>query len=98
MKRPVSTILRDLAGAVSRGTRHRPWTGDWNAVSPSPAMPLDIGVLIYELLDAHADTAELVAEHDWHHDPRWSVHLDYLRILQRAGREALAHSDTRQVQ
>ncbi len=44
--------------------------------------------LVYELLDAHEDTTrladELVA------DPRWAVHLDYLRGLQRVGREALA--------
>jgi hypothetical protein len=46
--------------------------------------------LVYELLDAHADTADLAAELP--HDPRWAAHLDYLRALQRTGREALAHS------
>jgi hypothetical protein len=44
--------------------------------------------LIYELLDAHADTAELAAALT--RDPRWGAHLDYLRALQRAGRAALA--------
>jgi hypothetical protein len=45
-------------------------------------------VLVYELLDAHADTAELAAEPRG--EPRWAAHLDYLRALQRTGREALA--------
>jgi hypothetical protein len=48
----------------------------------------DVGELVYELLDAHADTADLAA--DLGPDPRWTAHLDYLRALQRAGREALA--------
>jgi hypothetical protein len=48
----------------------------------------DVSALVYELLDAHADTAELAA--DLGPDPRWTAHLDYLRALQRAGREALA--------
>ena len=44
--------------------------------------------LLYELLDAHLDTIEMA-------DPlsqneRWAAHLDYLRGLQRVGREALA--------
>jgi hypothetical protein len=46
--------------------------------------------LVYELLDAHEDTARLagnlVAE------PIWLEHLEYLRRLQRRGREALAHA------
>lgn len=46
--------------------------------------------LVYELLDAHADTAQLAGELE--RDPRWAAHLDYLRALQRTGREALAHS------
>jgi hypothetical protein len=44
--------------------------------------------LVYELLDAHADTiaigGELAAE------LRWQVHIDYLRVLQRKTREILA--------
>jgi hypothetical protein len=47
-------------------------------------------LLVYELLDAHDDTARLAADLplDW----RWEVHLGYLRDLQRAGREGLAHA------
>ena len=44
--------------------------------------------LMYELLDAHADTALLAGDLDG--DRRWDAHLDYLRGLQRVGRAALA--------
>ena len=44
--------------------------------------------LVYELLDAHADTEQLVR------GPStrlvWQAHLHYLRDLQRTGREILA--------
>lgn len=43
--------------------------------------------LVYELLDAHDDTARLAA--DMAGDPLWAIHLEYLRDLQRIGREAL---------
>jgi hypothetical protein len=49
----------------------------------------DATVLIYELLDAHQDTAELAGE--MADDPVWQAHLDYLRALQCKGRELLAH-------
>ena len=44
--------------------------------------------LVYELLDAHDDTVGLASELEG--DPRWDVHLAYLRDLQRVGRETLA--------
>ncbi len=44
--------------------------------------------LVYELLDAHDDTACLAASLST--DPAWSEHLDYLHRLQRVGRELLA--------
>jgi hypothetical protein len=47
-----------------------------------------VAELIYELLDAHADTAELATR--LADDNAWRAHLDYLRSLQRVGREALA--------
>lgn len=47
--------------------------------------------LVYELLDAHADTARLASKLDG--DDRWAAHLDYLRDLQRVGREALARAE-----
>jgi hypothetical protein len=44
--------------------------------------------LVYELLDAHTDTADLARCLDA--DPDWAAHLDYLRDLQRVAREGLA--------
>ena len=46
--------------------------------------------LVYELLDAHVDTLRMAGDLDG--DPAWAAHLDYLRDLQRVGREALAQS------
>jgi hypothetical protein len=47
-----------------------------------------LAALAYGLLDAHADTAALV--HGLRGDGDWAAHLDYLRALQRKGRELLA--------
>jgi hypothetical protein len=47
-----------------------------------------VSELVYELLDAHVDTMRLAGALD--DDPAWAAHLDYLRDLQRVGREALA--------
>ena len=44
--------------------------------------------LSYELLDAHADTQRLAGVVAT--EAEWDSHLDYLRDLQRVGREALA--------
>jgi hypothetical protein len=57
---------------------------------PDPAMA-GIAALAYELLDAHADTAQLADRLS--HDRSWAAHLDYLRALQRKGRELLARTD-----
>jgi hypothetical protein len=48
----------------------------------------EVPTLIYELLDAHADTAELASELS--SDPEWGAHLDYLCALQRHARALLA--------
>jgi hypothetical protein len=81
--KPAASIRARLA---SRADRHRsgaePRTGGH--------VPPALGALVYELLDAHADTADLAAELTA--DPRWAAHLDYLRALQRVGRGALAES------
>ena len=45
--------------------------------------------LVYELLDAHGDTMRLAADLDT--QPAWAAHLEYLRGLQRVGRETLTH-------
>jgi hypothetical protein len=54
------------------------------------AVPLE--ALVYELLDAHRDTERLAAEGLAAGETAWRVHLDYLRDLQRVGRELLAHA------
>jgi hypothetical protein len=53
----------------------------------------DLTDLLYELLDAHWDTTRLASDLEPH--PSWHAHLDYLRDLQRLGREALAHAGRR---
>jgi hypothetical protein len=72
-----------------------PWsTSDPSAggdYQPDPAAPAGLAALAYELLDAHADTAQLAD--GLRYDQSWAVHLDYLRALQRRGREMLAHTD-----
>jgi hypothetical protein len=55
---------------------------------PDSAAAASLAALAYELLDAHADTAQLADGLPY--DPSWAAHLDYLRALQRKGREMLA--------
>jgi hypothetical protein len=52
----------------------------------------ELALLVYELLDAHDDTVRLANGPE--SDLRWRAHLDYLRGLQRVGREALARAST----
>jgi hypothetical protein len=53
----------------------------------------ELGALIYELLDAHDDTARIAA--GLVAAPTWTTHLHYLRDLQRVGREVLAEVASR---
>jgi hypothetical protein len=50
-------------------------------------LPPELAALVYELLDAHDDTARLAQGLG---DIAWEIHLDYLRALHRKGREMLA--------
>jgi hypothetical protein len=50
----------------------------------------ELALVVYELLDAHDDTVRL--GEGLEADLRWRAHLDYLRGLQRVGREALARA------
>jgi hypothetical protein len=59
---------------------------DSNTSDTTPAA--ELSCLLYELLDAHLDTLGLAAALE--QSPRWAAHLDYLRDLQRVGRETLA--------
>lgn len=52
----------------------------------------DLSAVVYELLDAHQDTVELARSRP---EASWQAHLDYLRALQRRGREALARAAAR---
>jgi|SRR5690242_13379787 hypothetical protein len=57
---------------------------------PDSAVAANLAALAYELLDAHADTAQLA--NGLPQDLSWAAHLDYLRALQRKGRETLART------
>lgn len=70
--------------ALKRDARW-PAERDWTGVAPFEE-------LVYELLDAHADTASLAAS--LASDPAWAAHLDYLRSLQRVGRMLLARASS----
>jgi hypothetical protein len=52
----------------------------------------DLLELVTELIDAHADTVELLLADDLDETARWA-HLHYLRSLQRLGHQMLAHHD-----
>lgn len=57
--------------------------------SVRPSWPEQLTALVYELLDAHLDTLDL-AENLL--EERWQAHLDYLRALQRTGRQLMARA------
>jgi hypothetical protein len=73
--------------AIRAGATDTSAGGDHRADANAEA---DLAELAYELLDAHADTAQLTD--GLIHDPSWAAHLDYLRALQRTGREILART------
>ena len=75
------------AQAVHPGTTGTSGGGDHR---PDAEAGAGLAELAYELLDAHTDTAQLVDGLPY--DPSWAAHLDYLRALQRKGREMLART------
>ena len=70
-------------------TPHRP-RYPRRAIAPLPGACDHLTRLVYELLDAHDDTARIATGQDL--DVRWQAHLSYLRDLQRVARELLAHA------
>ena len=60
------------------------------AVAPMPGASGQLTSLVYELLDAHDDTARIATGQQI--DARWQAHLSYLRDLQRVARELLARA------
>ena len=89
-------ICRRLGVAARRGhsvpqaVHPAPDTTAGGDRQPDSAAAASLAALAYELLDAHADTAQLAdgLPYDW----SWAAHLDYLRALQRKGRETLART------
>jgi hypothetical protein len=73
--------------AGDRPARETTASGDHQAEAEAAA---GLALLAYELLDAHADTAQLAD--GLAYDRSWAAHLDYLRALQRKGREMLART------
>jgi hypothetical protein len=68
-----------------------------NRIDATAVTAAEVQSLVYELLDAHADTIAIGAELAG--ALRWQAHLDYLRALQRGAREILArwHPDSESV-
>jgi hypothetical protein len=75
------------AQAVHTGAAGTSDSGDHQADAEARA---GLAELAYELLDAHADTAQLIDGLPY--NSSWAAHLDYLRALQRKGREMLART------
>jgi hypothetical protein len=101
MRLPASTTIKLRAAASTGGAVgchaaaqpvHPGATGTSGGGDLRPAAEARAGLaeLAYELLDAHSDTAQLIA--GLPHDPCWAAHLDYLRALQRTGRAMLART------
>lgn len=78
---------RSVPQAVHPGASDASVGGDHQ---PDAEAAAGLALLAYELLDAHADTAQLADELPY--APSWAAHLDYLRALQRKGREMLARA------
>jgi hypothetical protein len=80
-----------LPQAIRAGVTETSAGGDHRADASART---DLAALVYELLDAHADSVQLTAE--LMDDPSWAAHLDYLRALQRKGREMLARATAKE--
>ena len=59
-------------------------------MAPLPEPCEQLTRLVYELLDAHDDTARIATSQNL--EAHWQAHLSYLRDLQRVGREVLARA------
>ena len=72
------------ATVANRGRRDSAFPLTREAPVSSCQLPVAVVTFVYELLDAHQDTARLVTESAPGED--WDAHLDYLRALQLLGR------------
>lgn len=95
--RAVAHTVARLALVWRNPVSQPPRISQTTAVEPESSATLSIPLvgLVYELLDAHEDTAQLAT--DFACDPAWSTHLSYLRQLQRVGREVLADACSERV-
>jgi hypothetical protein len=84
------TLVTILAAAIARATASQQQPPRAPMPAASPPTTADLRDLVYELLDAHYDTAVLAEE--LASDDAWSSHLRYLSELQRVGREQLAET------
>ena len=78
----------EVASAHPSGDPDRNPPGGLDAALPDGLDRARVTALVYELLDAHLDTMDLAGRID--DEVAWSVHLLYLRVLQRECREMLA--------
>jgi hypothetical protein len=78
------------AHSVPQAVHPAPDTTAGGDRQPDAAAAASLAALAYELLNAHADTAQRAD--GLPDDLSWAAHLDYLRALQRKGRETLARS------
>jgi hypothetical protein len=86
IRRAVAGLAVNVAPKVGFSL-HDPYAG---AIGHQPSSDTATQIaLIYELLDAHDDTARIASGLEV--DPCWHAHLEYLRALQRKGREVVAH-------
>ena len=96
-RRTPVTSSRRVIGASVRLLPWRRLAGDGRPEQAELGKPIsgmrgcrpEVASLVYELLDAHDDTAAIARELA-NVDDRWQQHLAYLQSLQRTGREALA--------
>jgi hypothetical protein len=84
--KPITT--RDARGPHALGPRGVP-----DPQTGFPTATTELIWLVYELLDAHDDTAALIAT-DGPSELAWAFHLDYLRALQRTGRQIVARASS----
>jgi hypothetical protein len=78
----------EFVGSPSFAEASAPLTCQRLGTAARPLSCAELTRFVYELLDAHDDTARIAREQD--SEMRWEAHLDYLRALQRKGRELLA--------
>ena len=94
MRLGADALVSVLTAIAARATPRPEETGASGSATGA-ARAAELRELVYELLDAHYDTAVLAQKLAC--DASWSAHLQYLSELQRVGRERLAETSTERV-